>query len=145
MEADKCGYEPHELFENVLEKELKNLKNLDLDMPKIGDKCEESVKNYLVHLTLEDGKPEDYLGGMRPRISYKVPSQEVSILLGSVEGHYHIKTQKPPEVPITREDTLKDVRAKIMDKPNTYKTEDIGINIDWIADTKDLSIVYRKD
>jgi len=142
MEAEKCLYGSQELFETVLGNELKDL---DLAIPNLGDKCEDFVKEYLIHLNLEDGKPEDYPGGKGPGVSYKVPFHGVSILLGSVEGYYHIKTQEPPEVPITRNDTLEKVRGKIVDKPNTYKTDKIGITIKWIADTKDYSIVYRSD
>ena len=142
MGGKNCVYGPQELFENVLENELMDL---DLDIPKIGTTCESSVKEYLIHFNLEDGKPEDYRGGRKLGVNYKVPSHGVSILLGFVDGHYHIKTQESPESSITRKDTLKEVRAKIVDKPNTYKTYSIGITIDWIADAKDYSILYRTD
>ena len=138
MEVNNGMYGSQELFENVLGNELKYL---NLDIPNLGDKCEDSVKKYLIHFTLKD----EYLGRRRPRTNYKVPSQGVSILLGSVKGHYHIKTQEPPERPITKEDTLEEVRAKIVDKPNTYKTYKIRITIDWIADAENYSIFYRND
>ncbi len=137
MEADKCMYGPQELIEEVLRNELRDL---GLDMPEIGDKCGESVKEYLIYLKLEDGKPEDYPGG---RVC-NIPSRGASILLDSVKGYYHIKTQEPIYT-ITREDTLEDVRNKIANKPNTYKTDNIGIIINYIIDTKNNSIFYRTE
>ncbi len=139
---EKRIYGPQELLETALGNELEYL---NLDIPKLGGKCEDSVKEYLIQFNLEDGKPEDYPGGRRSEVSYKVPSHGVSILLGSVEGHYHIKTQEPPNISITREDTLEDVRNKIARYNKTYKTDNIGIAINWIADTEDYSIIYRND